>query len=78
MTAAFGVSVRKGRREGGSKPPLTRLRTRGRPRFDLSFYAVNRNGEFGAASFFPSKYAAWDGSTPHHPPPAPSRTWTKP
>ncbi|MBL8986547.1 MAG: N(4)-(beta-N-acetylglucosaminyl)-L-asparaginase [Gemmatimonadetes bacterium] len=34
---------------------------RGRPRFQLEFYALNKAGEFGSASFFPSKYAAHDG-----------------
>ena len=33
----------------------------GRPRFDLKFYAVNKRGDLGAASFFPAKYAAHDG-----------------
>lgn len=33
----------------------------GRPRFNLAFYAVNKRGEFGAASFYPSRYAAHDG-----------------
>lgn len=32
-----------------------------RPTFDLTFYAVNKRGEFGAASFFPDRYAAHDG-----------------
>jgi N4-(beta-N-acetylglucosaminyl)-L-asparaginase len=35
----------------------------GRPRFGLSFYAVNKNGEFGAASIYPGEYAAFDGQT---------------
>ena len=34
----------------------------GRPRFDLQFYAVNKLGEFGAASLYPARYAAHDGS----------------
>ncbi len=34
----------------------------GQPRFGLSFYAVNKRGETGAASLFPSRYAAHDGS----------------
>lgn len=34
---------------------------RGRPRFDLTFYAVNKKGEFGAASMRPSRFAAFDG-----------------
>jgi N4-(beta-N-acetylglucosaminyl)-L-asparaginase len=40
-------------------PP--RLLKDGRPTFNLSFYAVNRRGEFGAASIYPSRYAANDG-----------------
>jgi N4-(beta-N-acetylglucosaminyl)-L-asparaginase len=32
-----------------------------RPRFNLNFYAVNKRGEFGAASFYPGRYAASDG-----------------
>jgi N4-(beta-N-acetylglucosaminyl)-L-asparaginase len=38
------------------------LDARGRPRFGLTFYAVNKRGEFGAASLFPGRYAAHDGS----------------
>jgi len=34
---------------------------RGQPRFDLQFYAVNKAGDFGAASLFPATYAAHDG-----------------
>ena len=34
---------------------------RGRPRFDLQFYALNKAGDFGAASLFPARYAAHDG-----------------
>lgn len=38
------------------------LDERGRPRFDLNFYAINKNGEFGAASIYSGgKYAAFDG-----------------
>ena len=33
----------------------------GRPKFDLKFYAVNKRGEFGAASLYPGKYAFHDG-----------------
>jgi N4-(beta-N-acetylglucosaminyl)-L-asparaginase len=33
----------------------------GRPRFNLAFYAVNKRGDFGAASFYPARYAAHDG-----------------
>jgi N4-(beta-N-acetylglucosaminyl)-L-asparaginase len=34
----------------------------GRPRFGLMYYAVNKRGEFGAASLYPGRYAAFDGS----------------
>jgi N4-(beta-N-acetylglucosaminyl)-L-asparaginase len=40
-------------------PP--RLLKDGRPVFNLSFYAVNKLGDFGAASLYPSRYAAHDG-----------------
>jgi len=33
-----------------------------RPKFGLNFYAVNKRGEFGAASLYPSRYAVFDGS----------------
>ncbi|HEX6433537.1 MAG TPA: N(4)-(beta-N-acetylglucosaminyl)-L-asparaginase [Gemmatimonadales bacterium] len=42
-------------------PP--RLLKDGRPTFDLNFYAVNKRGEFGAASLYPSRYAAHDGTS---------------
>jgi N4-(beta-N-acetylglucosaminyl)-L-asparaginase len=35
----------------------------GKPRFQLNFYAVNKNGDFGGAALFPSRYAAFDGQT---------------
>lgn len=38
------------------------LDERGRPKFGLNYYAVNKRGEFGAASLFPSRYAAHDGT----------------
>jgi N4-(beta-N-acetylglucosaminyl)-L-asparaginase len=41
--------------------PPRLLDERGRPRYQLNFYALNKAGEFGAASFYPSKYAAHDG-----------------
>ena len=47
-----------------SEPRL--LDERGRPRFGLSFYAVNKAGEFGAATMTPSRYAAFDGETASH------------
>jgi len=43
-----------------SEPRL--LGARGRANFDLAFYAVNKRGEFGAASFFPKRFAVNDGS----------------
>lgn len=42
-----------------SEPRL--LNGQGHPLFGLSFYAVNKNGEFGAGSMYPSRYAAFDG-----------------
>jgi N4-(beta-N-acetylglucosaminyl)-L-asparaginase len=38
------------------------LDERGRPKFDLAFYAVNKRGEFGAASLYPGRFAAHDGT----------------
>jgi len=38
------------------------LDERGHPRFGLNFYAVNKSGEFGAASIQPSRYSAFDGT----------------
>ena len=43
--------------------PPRLLDPRGRPTFGLQFYAVNKRGEFGAASIFPGQYAAHDGRT---------------
>jgi N4-(beta-N-acetylglucosaminyl)-L-asparaginase len=48
-----------------SEPRL--LDERGRPRFGLSFYALNKAGEFGAATFYPSRYAAFDGEEASRP-----------
>ena len=39
-------------------PP--RLLKEGRPTFNLSFYAVNKLGEFGSGSLYPARYAAHD------------------
>ena len=40
------------------------LDERGRPDFNLNFYAVNKNGEFGAGSIWSGgRYAAYDGTT---------------
>jgi N4-(beta-N-acetylglucosaminyl)-L-asparaginase len=41
--------------------PAQLLDERGRPKFDLSFYAVNKRGEFGAASLYAGRYAVHDG-----------------
>ncbi len=39
------------------------LTERGRPRVDnLTFYAINKRGEFGAASFYPHRFAVHDGT----------------
>ena len=39
------------------------LDAKGEPKFDLQYYAVNKNGEFGCASLRPTKFAVWDGET---------------
>jgi len=41
--------------------PTRLLNGAGRPTFSLCFYAVNKKGEFGSASLYPSSYAAHDG-----------------
>lgn len=41
--------------------PPRLLDARGRPKFQLNFYALNKLGEFGCAAFFPSTFAAHDG-----------------
>jgi N4-(beta-N-acetylglucosaminyl)-L-asparaginase len=41
--------------------PARLLNPAGRPKFDLTFYSVNKRGEFGAAALYPSRYAAHDG-----------------
>ena len=38
------------------------LGARGRPKFNLTYYAVNKRGEFGAASLYPGQFAVHDGS----------------
>ena len=43
-----------------SEPRL--LNERGRPRFDLQFFAVNKRGEFGSAALYPNRYAVHDGT----------------
>jgi N4-(beta-N-acetylglucosaminyl)-L-asparaginase len=43
-----------------SEPRL--LDADGRPKYDLNFYALNKKGEFGAASFYPgAQFAVHDG-----------------
>jgi N4-(beta-N-acetylglucosaminyl)-L-asparaginase len=42
--------------------PPRLLDERGQPRFQIDFYALNKRGEFGAASIFPSRYAVHDGN----------------
>ena len=38
------------------------LDPQGKPKFDLVFYALNKRGEFGAASLYPNRFAAHDGT----------------
>lgn len=42
--------------------PPRLLHPNGRPRYGLNFYAVNKRGESGGASLYPSSYATWDGT----------------
>ena len=42
--------------------PPRLLHPNGRPRFQLTFYAVNKKGEVGGASLYPSRFAAYDGT----------------
>ncbi len=42
--------------------PARLLRPDGRPGFGLSFYAINKRGDAGAASFLPASYATFDGN----------------
>jgi len=49
------------RRSNGSCSSARLLAPDGKPTFDLKFYAVNKRGDFGAASFYPAQYAAHDG-----------------
>ncbi len=42
--------------------PPRLLDERGRPAFQLTFYALNKKGETGAASMTPARYAVHDGS----------------
>ncbi len=38
------------------------LDPQGKPKFDLVFYALTKRGEFGAASLYPNRFAAHDGT----------------
>ncbi|MEO6068683.1 MAG: N(4)-(beta-N-acetylglucosaminyl)-L-asparaginase [Gemmatimonadales bacterium] len=42
--------------------PARLLNPDGTPKFQLTFYAVNKRGEYGSASLYPSRYAVHDGS----------------
>ena len=42
--------------------PPRLLTADGKPRYQLQFYAVNKKGEYGAASLYPSPYSVNDGS----------------
>lgn len=42
--------------------PPRLLHPNGRPKFGLNFYAINKRGDAGGASIFPSSYATFDGS----------------
>jgi N4-(beta-N-acetylglucosaminyl)-L-asparaginase len=44
-----------------AKAPARFLMRGGLPKFALALYAVNKRGEFGAASLYPGRYAAHDG-----------------
>lgn len=44
--------------------PPSLLNKAGRPGFGLTFYAVNKAGEYGAASLYPARFAVHDGSGP--------------
>ena len=43
--------------------PARFLNPDGTPKFQLDYYAVNKKGEFGAASIYPSRYAVHDGTS---------------
>lgn len=49
------------RRVMAMTPPRL-LREDGRPNFSLQFYAVNKKGEYGAASLYRARYAVHDGT----------------
>ena len=43
-----------------------RLMRGDRPTFGLTFYALNKRGDVGAASMTPTRYAVWDGERAEH------------
>ena len=47
---------------GVALTPPRLLHPNGRPRYQLNFYAVNKKGDVGSASLYPSQYAANDGT----------------
>ena len=53
------------RRALAMTPPRL-LRPDGSPNYGLSFYAINKAGETGAATFTPSRYAVHDGNEAMH------------
>jgi hypothetical protein len=44
-----------------AKAPARFLMRSGLPRFSRTYYAVNKRGEFGAASLYPGRFTAHDG-----------------
>lgn len=42
--------------------PPRLMDAQGKPAFGLTYYAVNKRGEYGAASLFPAQYAVHDGN----------------
>ncbi|MBL8978242.1 MAG: N(4)-(beta-N-acetylglucosaminyl)-L-asparaginase [Gemmatimonadetes bacterium] len=44
-----------------SLTPPRLLHPNGRPKYQLNFYALNKRGDAGSASIYPSSYATWDG-----------------
>lgn len=45
--------------------PARLLWPNGRPRYQLNFYALNKKGEIGSASIYPSSYSGYDGTASH-------------
>jgi N4-(beta-N-acetylglucosaminyl)-L-asparaginase len=44
-----------------SLTPPRLLHPNGRPKYQLDFYALNKRGDAGSASMYPSSYSTWDG-----------------